>query len=490
MALTKASYALINGAPANVKDFGAVGDGVVNDRAAIQAAFNASKKVFFPSGTYYVGELSGGATAIDLRSLGNDIAIITDGFVELVCNTTNDSVTSFFALERNSHFYCDPIRFRDLGFIPNQPSPSRGAMGFFIQNGNYNWGDLRFIGIYGNNVHSAMTVINVGNTDIASNRVRGIFVDEVFIDSGYYGVNLAANGDGAYFKKIVTSQVFRSLFVYNVTDVEASVFSRNNLSTTGVVNIGWFTNAVAVPKTSAIKVRYVSRDTSAALNHVLINVIGPDLGTIDGVELDLDIEDTGAAKPAVKFVTYTTSGGSETSATLANVVTNVTVRGNTDSDNLITCTANYTTPGRLNIEGPTLYLDPALPANFVLSTISSYTPTWTGLSSNPSLGDGTITGSYSIHDGLCSILIDLEMGSTTTFGTGSWNFSLPFTARSSGLGSVRALDSGTAWFVGTSLAAGNVVDVTFNNTANQASATIPFTWAAGDRLQIFVSYPV
>jgi hypothetical protein len=36
----------------NVKDFGAVGDGVVNDTAAIQAAVNSGKRVYIPSGTY------------------------------------------------------------------------------------------------------------------------------------------------------------------------------------------------------------------------------------------------------------------------------------------------------------------------------------------------------------------------------------------------------------------------------------------------------
>jgi len=41
MSLTKATYSLIDGAPANVLDFGAVGDGVTNDTAAIQAAIDA-----------------------------------------------------------------------------------------------------------------------------------------------------------------------------------------------------------------------------------------------------------------------------------------------------------------------------------------------------------------------------------------------------------------------------------------------------------------
>lgn len=38
----------------SVKDFGAVGDGVTNDTAAIQIAFNTQKPVFIPAGTYKI----------------------------------------------------------------------------------------------------------------------------------------------------------------------------------------------------------------------------------------------------------------------------------------------------------------------------------------------------------------------------------------------------------------------------------------------------
>ena len=58
MSLTKASYSLINGAPINVADYGAVGDNTTNDTAAIQAAINAmtngSALVFAPGKTYRV----------------------------------------------------------------------------------------------------------------------------------------------------------------------------------------------------------------------------------------------------------------------------------------------------------------------------------------------------------------------------------------------------------------------------------------------------
>ena len=57
MALTKATYSMIDGALINVLDFGAVGDGVADDTAAIQAAIDSADNlgtVFFPAGTYKI----------------------------------------------------------------------------------------------------------------------------------------------------------------------------------------------------------------------------------------------------------------------------------------------------------------------------------------------------------------------------------------------------------------------------------------------------
>lgn len=54
MSLTKVSYSMIDGAPANVLDFGAVGDGVTDDTAAFAAALAASRAVYVPEGTYLV----------------------------------------------------------------------------------------------------------------------------------------------------------------------------------------------------------------------------------------------------------------------------------------------------------------------------------------------------------------------------------------------------------------------------------------------------
>jgi polygalacturonase len=58
MALTKATYSMIEGAPINVLDYGAVGDNSTNDAAAIQAAVDAlpasGGALEFPSGKTFV----------------------------------------------------------------------------------------------------------------------------------------------------------------------------------------------------------------------------------------------------------------------------------------------------------------------------------------------------------------------------------------------------------------------------------------------------
>jgi hypothetical protein len=56
MSLTKATYSMISGAPINVLDYGATGDGATDDTAELQAAINAAtaskKRLYVPAGTY------------------------------------------------------------------------------------------------------------------------------------------------------------------------------------------------------------------------------------------------------------------------------------------------------------------------------------------------------------------------------------------------------------------------------------------------------
>lgn len=68
----------------SVKDFGAVGDGVTDDTAAIQAAIDAASAVYFPEGTYIITDTLTCSNAVRLYGDGQNISIID--------NTTNDNV--------------------------------------------------------------------------------------------------------------------------------------------------------------------------------------------------------------------------------------------------------------------------------------------------------------------------------------------------------------------------------------------------------------
>ena len=54
MSLTKVSFSMIQDAPVDVKNYGAVGDGITNDKATIEAATTASSNVYFPPGVYRI----------------------------------------------------------------------------------------------------------------------------------------------------------------------------------------------------------------------------------------------------------------------------------------------------------------------------------------------------------------------------------------------------------------------------------------------------
>lgn len=123
---------------------------------------------------------------------------------------------------------------------------------------------------------------------------------------------------------------------------------------------------------------------------------------------------------------------------------------------------------------------------------SAFTPTWTGSGSNPSLGNGTLTGLYDRNDRHVTVTVDLTIGSTTTLGTGEYSFGLPLQAVSgrSFVGSAWLSDAGTAFYVGTVLvvAGSTTAQVYFNAGASAMSPTVPIALANGDRLRFQITY--
>lgn len=79
----------------------------------------------------------------------------------------------------------------------------------------------------------------------------------------------------------------------------------------------------------------------------------------------------------------------------------------------------------------------------------SYTPSWVSTGVQPAIGNGQINGRFARSGKFVFFEVNIIMGTTTTFGTGDYHFTLPSTFRiNSQLGSVwgaaRALDTGVA----------------------------------------------
>jgi hypothetical protein len=181
---------------------------------------------------------------------------------------------------------------------------------------------------------------------------------------------------------------------------------------------------------------------------------------------------------------------------LANSSTNLLITGSFStkrvdffgSVNAPSFTGSIQATGSLNFNGSELS-----------TAWTSYTPVWTAASSDPVIGDGTITGQYKVIGKTCFVRGRLVMGTTTTYGTGAWYFQLPFTASSAyGIQIPSSfLDNGINWYSGLMnggrLGSSTRSEIQWQNTSSVAvglESTVPFTWGNLDEISWNGSYEI
>jgi len=139
----------------------------------------------------------------------------------------------------------------------------------------------------------------------------------------------------------------------------------------------------------------------------------------------------------------------------------------------------------LSISGTTIGID-----NY---TSATYTPSWTASGTAPSLGNGTLNGSYSRIGNLVSVQLDLTLGSTTTQGTGYWIFSLP--VATSNIVWLEGFSvsgySATTYTAGRTLAVStSSIGVNVFNANTFWGVGVPATWVTGNYVRINFTYRV
>ena len=109
---------------------------------------------------------------------------------------------------------------------------------------------------------------------------------------------------------------------------------------------------------------------------------------------------------------------------------------------------------------------------------TSYTPTWTGLS----LGNGSVVAAYSITNKRLDVRIVLTFGSTTTI-SGVFYPSLPAGAVPTSFAPMPGYgfdSSATTWVFLAFVQSAYIL----TPTAGRCTATVPWTWTAGDTITI------
>ena len=178
----------------NVKDFGAVGDGSTDDRAAIQTAIddavsNGKSGILFPSGTYRVSRVTvaGGRWSIDLNGV-QDFMVMGEGPKSVVklMDTTDPKGTGnwhVFILRNN----CRRIVFKDLVIDGNRSGltkPHEQSHGIEVEPGTEDlivdrcvlrecFGDgMRLLGAPGQNVKR----LRIENSLFQANKRSGLAI--------------------------------------------------------------------------------------------------------------------------------------------------------------------------------------------------------------------------------------------------------------------------------------------------------------------------
>ena len=123
MALTLAHNRMIDGAPNNVRDFGAKGDGTTDDSAAIQAALDLKGHVYIPAGTYLINTTLRIKSNTKLYGDGVEATILKEGGAGTTLGTMSTSILINQAYYDSDAAGNDSMHVENIAFHGQRSTP-------------------------------------------------------------------------------------------------------------------------------------------------------------------------------------------------------------------------------------------------------------------------------------------------------------------------------------------------------------------------------
>lgn len=473
----------------SVMDFGAVGDGVTDDTAAIQTAINTAAsahlgELYVPMGTYKITSTITFPASPALRIVGvvgRLSSVVSESAVSLgsvFLNATNGtmfSIPSTQTLPAGS-YVTSYISFENISF--DQTPSSTTGIAVDINNGydkvSFVWCSF-FKGLYG------------ATSSTSSASVTGTF--NVLFEYCEFQYQTA----GTYFSRGDTLNMVYQGNVFRYCGYAVLVVGGNSFY--------FYNNLVEACTSGGYKLdsvfhMFLSGDhfeqNAAGGNNkydVLVTdslAFGPKNLHVENCTFTRDI--TSGRNQAVQFRVESSGRMFFNSNTFLTVGGTAALQVDTPGGPTFTQIANVFDSG-YTVSGATEYFVVTYSAN-------TYVPTLTADTGTPSLGNGTIAGTYTIINGICTCQIKLTVGSTTTLGTGALRFGLPFSTNAA---SLTTFGSGIASQIGVSdwplvtFAAGGSPTMKANVTTSASAKlayNVPFTFAATDTIELSITYRV
>jgi hypothetical protein len=326
-----------------------------NVRPNVAKAFAASKHVYFPPGSYYLGDASNNVRIFDINGAGGQISILSEGLVKLVCNTKDYSIPQFFHVADANGVKIGTFHFHDKGYDNSATSTRwKGAAGIMFEitgGGTKTVKNVNIDAVHCTNmVHTVLCAGNFPNV-----RVEHIKIAKIYADTCYYGFNCQNNGDLIEIGELRTKNVKRSYFVYGVTRHKVNVYSKDNQSSTGDINISSNCNSIGVgSNTSDLDIHYTCASPTSVLTLININIFGEANRRIHDIKLHLDIESSTRAE-VVSIKTYTSAASvsvKQNNGPTTNIYDNFTIHGQINAPlapSYIDMRSRPTIKGRMNI---------------------------------------------------------------------------------------------------------------------------------------------